>query len=172
MTGSAPPGAELLRRAVGLLYRRVPWTLRLARRLWRRPQRLFTAIECRRFRRGQKTYGQWAGQAPLLVLTTTGRRSGKLRQTPLVYHETHRGLLISGGSGGVPWDPDWVLNLRADPSAAVEIEPGVTIDVKACELTGPAKLAVWNELVAATPLAGTYQAMRDRPVPVFLLTLT
>lgn len=147
-----------------------PRTLALTRAIWRPGQRAFTRFEIRRFRQHRSTYGERVGGAPLLVLTTIGRRSGRQHSTPLVYLDDEDGWLISGGCGGVPWDPDWVMNLRAEPKATVEIEPSRPFAVQARESTGDERLSAWQKVRVATPLAEKYQRRTARLVPVFLLT--
>lgn len=133
--------------------------------------RAFTDREIRRFTRGHRTFGERHADAPLLVLTTIGRRSGIERRTPLVYLRDGGDWIISGGAGGVPWTPDWVLNLRASGSARIEITPGQDLTVMARELNGAAWDACWQELRRALPLADSYQRRMDRRVPIFRLTL-
>ena len=108
----------------------------------------------------------------MLILVTTGRRSGLERKTPLVFFDRGGELLISGGAGGVPWDPDWVHNLRACSRAQVLRSPRQSpLLVEATELLGPDRDAVWEELCRATPRAARYERRRVRPVPVFRLQL-
>ena len=133
-------------------------------------QRVFAKVERARFTRGRQTFGERFGRAPVLILVTIGRRSGLERKTPLVYLDRGHELLISGGAGGVPWDPDWVHNLRACSRAQVlrsPREPPLLVVAK--ELLGPEKQAVWEELCRATPRAARYERRRTRPVPVFRL---
>ncbi len=92
------------------------------------------------------------------------------RRTPLVYLTEGEDWIISGGAGGVPWTPDWVLNLRVSPSARIEITPGQHLAVRATELDGAAWDTWWSEFRRAIPLVESYQRRMDRRVPIFRLT--
>ena len=113
-----------------------------------------------------------AARTPVLVLHTTGRRSGVERATPLAYHRDDRGsFLIVGGASGQARIPDWVANLRAAPGA----DAAVTVDrqrivVGVEELTGDERRRVWADLVPVWPRIDVYERRAGRPVPVFRLT--
>src|SRR4029453_10330858 len=75
-------------------------------------------------RSGGRIGGRAVDRVPVLLLTVPGRRSGQLRTTPLGYFEDGGGYLVVGSGGGMPDDPDWFKNLRAAPTAEVEIGRG------------------------------------------------
>lgn len=106
--------------------------------------------------------------ADVLVLHTTGRRSGAERATTLAY--THLGdeLVVVGGAGGQRRVPDWVANLRAEPAAAVTSK-GERRDVRAVEVTGEERAAIRPELARIWPRIDRYEQRAGRPVPVFRL---
>lgn len=106
--------------------------------------------------------------ADVLVLHTTGRRSGTERATTLAYTRRADDLVIVGGAGGQRRLPDWVANLRADPAAAVTAGAGRR-DVRAVEVTGEERAAMWPELVGTWPRIERYEQRAGRPVPVFRL---
>jgi deazaflavin-dependent oxidoreductase (nitroreductase family) len=106
--------------------------------------------------------------ADVLVLHTTGRRSGTERATTLAY--THRGddLVVVGGAGGQRRLPDWVANLRAEPAAAVT-SGAERRDVRAVEVTGEERAAMWPDLLRTWPRIERYEQRAGRPAPVFRL---
>lgn len=113
-----------------------------------------------------------AFRTPVLVLHTTGRRSGRARATPLAYLWDDDGtLLVVGGAGGQARLPDWVANLRADPSAAVTVDRQ-RVAIAAAELEGEERSAVWPRLEQEWPQIVSYQRRAGRSVPVFRLTPT
>ncbi|MGV9940534.1 nitroreductase family deazaflavin-dependent oxidoreductase [Streptomyces sp. NPDC003401] len=105
---------------------------------------------------------------PVIVLTTLGSRSGKIRKTPLmrVEHEGHYAAVAS--LGGAPEHPVWYFNVKADPR--VELQDGpVKQDMRAREVTGEEKARWWERAVAAFPPYAEYQEKTDREIPVFVL---
>ncbi|GAB2758615.1 nitroreductase family deazaflavin-dependent oxidoreductase [Streptomyces bullii] len=105
---------------------------------------------------------------PVVVLTSRGARSGKLRKTPLMRVE-HEGRYAAVASlGGAPRHPVWYFNLKADPH--VELQGGtVKRDMTAREVTGAEKAEWWERAVAAYPPYADYQEKTDREIPVFVL---
>lgn len=106
---------------------------------------------------------------PVIVLTTTGARSGKLRKSPLMRVE-HEGEYAAVASlGGAPKHPVWYFNVLADPH--VELQDGpVRQDMTAREVTGEEKARWWERAVAAFPDYADYQEKTDREIPVFVLS--
>jgi deazaflavin-dependent oxidoreductase (nitroreductase family) len=105
---------------------------------------------------------------PVIVLTTKGAKSGKLRKSPLMRVE-HEGAYAAVASlGGAPRHPVWYFNVKADPH--VELQDGpVKQDMVAREVTGAEKDAWWERAVAAFPDYADYQRKTDRVIPVFVL---
>jgi deazaflavin-dependent oxidoreductase (nitroreductase family) len=108
---------------------------------------------------------------PVIILTSRGAKSGKIRKTPLMRVE-HDGLYaVVASLGGAPEHPTWYHNLVADPH--VELQDGpVRQDLTARELTGDEKAAWWERAVAAFPDYAAYQQKTDRQIPVFVLEPT
>ncbi|MGC5036534.1 nitroreductase family deazaflavin-dependent oxidoreductase [Streptomyces sp. DT190] len=105
---------------------------------------------------------------PVVVLTTRGARSGKLRKTPVMRVE-HEGRYAAVASlGGAPKHPVWYFNLKADPRAELQDGP-VRQDMTAREVTGAEKAQWWERAVAAYPAYADYQRKTDREIPVFVL---
>ena len=105
---------------------------------------------------------------PVVVLTTLGARSGKLRKTPVMRVE-HEGRYAAVASlGGAPRHPVWYHNIRAHPR--VELQDGpVRRDMTAREITGEEKAEWWKRAVEAFPPYAEYQQKTDREIPVFVL---
>jgi deazaflavin-dependent oxidoreductase (nitroreductase family) len=119
---------------------------------------------------GGKVGGPFEG-ADLLVLTTTGAKSGQPRISPLAYQRIDGKLLIIGSYRGADIDPAWVHNLRANPHAHIEVGTD-SYDVVARELPPDERATTWAQIVAVAPGFGEYQANTRRVIPVFELTRT
>jgi deazaflavin-dependent oxidoreductase (nitroreductase family) len=116
---------------------------------------------------GGKPGGPFA-DADIVLLTTTGAKSGQLRLSPLAYLTIDGRILIVGSYGGAPRDPAWVHNLRANPKAHVEIG-AESYDVIARELPGDERDALFDKVVELSPGFGDYQAKTSRAIPLFEL---
>lgn len=105
---------------------------------------------------------------PVVVVTSRGARSGKLRKTPLMRVE-HDGCYAAVASqGGAPTHPTWYHNLLAHPE--VELQDGpVRRSYRARELTGEERVTWWERAVAAFPDYADYQERTERSIPVFVL---
>ncbi|MEV5148702.1 nitroreductase family deazaflavin-dependent oxidoreductase [Streptomyces sp. NPDC052727] len=105
---------------------------------------------------------------PVIVLTTRGAKSGKIRKTPLMRVE-HGGRYAAVASlGGAPRHPVWYFNVKSDPH--VELQDGpVKRDMRAREVTGAEKAEWWERAVAAYPAYADYQKNTAREIPVFVL---
>jgi deazaflavin-dependent oxidoreductase (nitroreductase family) len=114
-----------------------------------------------------KVGGQFAG-ADLLLLTTTGAKSGQPRLSPLAYLRLDGRLIIIGSFAGADVNPAWVHNLRANPSAHVEIG-SESFDVIARELPPEERDVVFPKVTAAAPGFADYQAKTTRLIPLFEL---
>lgn len=114
-----------------------------------------------------KVGGQFEG-ANLLLLTTTGAKSGQPRVSPLAYFRIDGKLIIIGSFAGADVNPGWVHNLRANPSAQVEIGNDAS-DVTARELPSAERDQLFAKITAAAPGFAEYQAKTTRVIPVFEL---
>ncbi len=106
----------------------------------------------------------------VLLLTTTGVRSGQPRLTPLVYFLLNGAMVVVGSRGGAPKHPAWVHNLRAHPTARVEAGTEV-FEAIAEELHGEHRIAAFSEIVSLAPAFGAYQNKTSRIIPIFRLNL-
>ncbi|MEU0126502.1 MULTISPECIES: nitroreductase family deazaflavin-dependent oxidoreductase [unclassified Streptomyces] len=108
---------------------------------------------------------------PVILLTTRGAKSGKLRKTPLMRVEHAGEYAVVASLGGAPKHPVWYYNVRADPQ--VELRDGtVRHDMVAREVTGDEKALWWERAVEAFPDYADYQTKTDREIPVFVLART
>ncbi|EYT82487.1 nitroreductase [Streptomyces sp. Tu 6176] len=105
---------------------------------------------------------------PVILLTTRGARSGKLRKTPLMRVEHDGRYAVVASQGGAPQHPFWYFNLVADPRVALRDGP-VERDMTAREVTGAEKAEWWERAVAAFPPYAEYQEKTSREIPVFVL---
>jgi deazaflavin-dependent oxidoreductase (nitroreductase family) len=105
---------------------------------------------------------------PVVIVTSRGASSGKLRKTPLMRVEHEGRYLAVASVGGAPEHPGWYHNLLADPHVELQDGPHKR-DMVARELTGEEKRTWWERAVAAFPPYAEYQQRTDRQIPVFLL---
>jgi deazaflavin-dependent oxidoreductase (nitroreductase family) len=104
----------------------------------------------------------------VIVLTSVGAKTGKLRKTALMRVEHDGVYAVVASLGGAPQNPAWYHNLKANPH--VELQDGATRrDYAAREVTGDEKATWWKHAVEAWPDYATYQARTDRQIPVFVL---
>jgi deazaflavin-dependent oxidoreductase (nitroreductase family) len=126
-------------------------------------------------RRQAETYERTNGEKaadlrgrPIIVLTSIGAKTGKLRKTPLMRVEHDGVYAVVGSQGGAPTHPVWVYNLRKNPH--VELQDGATKrDYTAHEASGDEKAVWWKRAVATWPDYAKYQTRTERQIPVFVL---
>ena len=116
---------------------------------------------------GGKVGGQFEN-GNLLLLTTTGAKSGQSRLSPLAYFRVEDKLVIIGSFAGAPKDPAWVHNLRANPQAHIEVGTDA-YDVTARELPSAERDQLFDKLTALAPGFADYQAKTTRVIPLFEL---
>jgi deazaflavin-dependent oxidoreductase (nitroreductase family) len=114
-----------------------------------------------------KVTGQFAN-SDLLLLTTTGAKSGQQRVSPLAYFDISGKLIIIGSFAGAPKNPAWVHNLRANPQAHVELGTEA-FDATARELPPAERDELFGEISAASPGFAEYQSKTSRVIPLFEL---
>jgi deazaflavin-dependent oxidoreductase (nitroreductase family) len=105
---------------------------------------------------------------PVILLTTLGVKSGKIRKTPLMRVEHDGKYAVVASQGGAPKHPVWYFNVKSHP--LVELQDGpVKQDMTAREITGAEKAEWWERAVAAYPPYADYQKKTSREIPVFVL---
>ena len=106
---------------------------------------------------------------PVVLLTTVGAKTGKIRKTPLMRIEHGGEYAIVASLGGAPKNPVWYFNIKANPH--VELQDGtVSGDYRAREVSGEEKAAWWARALETWPDYAEYQKQTDRQIPVFVLT--
>jgi deazaflavin-dependent oxidoreductase (nitroreductase family) len=116
---------------------------------------------------GGATAGDLRGR-PIIVLTSVGAKTGKLRKTALMRVEHDGVYAVVASLGGAPRHPVWYYNLRKEPH--VELQDGeAKLDFRAREVTGDEKATWWARAVEAWPDYAKYQARTERQIPVFVL---
>ena len=106
---------------------------------------------------------------PIIVLTSVGAKSGKIRKTPLMRVEHDGEYAVVASLGGAPKHPVWYYNLKANPH--VELQDGaVKRDYTAREVTGEEKELWWKRATATWPDYDEYQTKTSREIPIFVLS--
>lgn len=105
----------------------------------------------------------------IILLYTTGRRSGEIRRSPLASFADGDDLLVIASKGGSPSHPDWYRNLAADPNVWVR-RGGVVYSAVATELDGDERERLWEDIIAHHPVFGRYQDVAGRRLPLVRLT--
>ena len=116
---------------------------------------------------GRPASGYFAGK-PLLILTSTGAKTGQPRTAVVTYHKEGDGYVVAASKGGDPSNPGWYHNLVAHPDATVEVD-NQTFPVRAMEASGPERDRLWDDHVAQLPEFGEYPKKTDRTIPMILL---
>ncbi len=118
---------------------------------------------------GGKIGGKFVGGAPVLLVTTTGRKSGKSRTFPLIYMQDRENLVLVASKGGSSNHPSWYLNLDANPDVEVQIGRDVR-KYRARTANKDEKASLWPRLVQVYADYAAYQARSPRDIPVVILT--
>ncbi len=114
-----------------------------------------------------KVMGRMAG-LKILLLTTTGRKSGKEHTTPLGYFEQDGDYVIIASNGGADKHPFWFLNLKSNPDVSIEIKDK-KIPAEAREADEATRKELWAKLVILSPQYGQYATSTKREIPMVLL---
>ncbi|TMK22526.1 MAG: nitroreductase family deazaflavin-dependent oxidoreductase [Actinobacteria bacterium] len=105
---------------------------------------------------------------PVIVLTSVGARTGKIRKTPLMRVEHDGVYAVVASLGGAPKNPVWYHNLKKNPHVELQ-DRGTKRDYIAREITGDEKAVWWDRAVEAWPDYAKYQTKTERQIPVFVL---
>lgn len=109
----------------------------------------------------------WRG-APTLLLTTTGRKSGKLHRTALIYQQVGEDYVLVASRGGAPTHPAWFLNLEANPDVRLQVRDEEFAG-KARVATGAERERLWQVMTKVWPDYDNYRAKTDREIPVIVV---
>lgn len=104
----------------------------------------------------------------VLLLTTTGRKSGKIHTTPLGRFEHAEGYVIVASNAGLPENPAWYYNLKSNPQVTVQVLDKV-FPATAEILTGEARAQAWRQVIATAPSYAGYEKGTAREIPLILL---
>jgi deazaflavin-dependent oxidoreductase (nitroreductase family) len=107
---------------------------------------------------------------PIVIVTTQGNKSGKIRKTPLMRVEHDGEYALVASKGGAPTHPVWYYNLKANPDAVTVQDGPEPVAMKVRQVTGDERAQWWDRAVAAYPSYAAYQANTDRQIPVFVAT--
>jgi deazaflavin-dependent oxidoreductase (nitroreductase family) len=115
--------------------------------------------------------GKWGRTffgSPILLLTTTGRRTGRPRTWPLTYLPEGDRLIVIASNGGQPNHPAWYLNLRANPLVSVQLGDQTRMMI-AQTAEGSERARLWSRVVEEYPAYAGYQQKTDRQIPIVVL---
>jgi F420H(2)-dependent quinone reductase len=129
--------------------------------------RVLGAIHVALYRLTGGKVGGRMGRAPVLLLTATGRKSGKQRTIPLLYGRDGDNLVVIASVGGAPRHPAWYLNLQGQEA---EVQVGrERLKVRARDAEGEERERLWAQMVAVYPPYAEYQKKTTRRIPVVVL---
>jgi len=130
---------------------------------------LFGAEHVRRYLETDGEVGyRWRNDAPILILTTTGRKSGEQRLRPLIFGEDDGRYVVVTSQGGKPVHPDWYLNLTADPDVHVQVKAD-RFPARARTAEGEERDRLWRQMAQIWPPYDDYQQKTERRIPVVVL---
>jgi deazaflavin-dependent oxidoreductase (nitroreductase family) len=114
---------------------------------------------------GRPSQGPLAGE-PLLILYTTGAKSGQRRRSIVNYHVEGDDYYVAGTKGGAPTNPSWIANIEANPDVTIEVA-NKELEASATVLTGAERDRAWDEHVVNAPKFGEYPAkVTTRTIPM------
>lgn len=105
---------------------------------------------------------------PVIIVTTKGNKTGKIRKFALMRVEHDGEYALVASLGGAPKNPVWYYNIKVDPAALMIQDGPEPFDAEAREVTGDEKAIWWERAVAAFPPYAEYQAKTERTIPVFV----
>lgn len=129
---------------------------------------LFGAEHVRQYRETDGEVGYIWNGAPTLLLTTTGRRSGEQRTTPLIFGRDGSSYLIVASKGGAPQHPAWYVNLTAQPEVEVQVK-GDRFRCRARTADPEERARLWPAMTEIWPHYDAYAEKTDREIPVVVL---
>jgi deazaflavin-dependent oxidoreductase (nitroreductase family) len=139
-----------------------------ANQVMTRLQRAFTNLHVLLYQLSGGAIGGRMGKSPVLLLTTTGRKTGKLRTTPLLYLADGDRFVVPASNGGSTKHPTWWLNLLSNKDAVIQVKRQ-KIRVRAQLASTEERQGLWERLVAMYPAYADYQKRTRREIPVVIL---
>ena len=127
-----------------------------------------TRINITLYRLSKGKFANRIGTLPILLITTTGKKSGKQRTTPVVFIQDGEDYTIAGSVGGMGWNPAWYHNLKSNPQAQIEVGDK-TMNVKAIFTEGEERTRLYEQFKAAGENFVQYEQRTDRVIPVIRL---
>jgi deazaflavin-dependent oxidoreductase (nitroreductase family) len=112
--------------------------------------------------------GGGKGMVPTLLLTTTGRRSGRSLTLPLIFGKSGSNYVVVASKGGAPAHPAWYLNLQANPDVQVQVK-AEKFNARAVTASREERPALWAKMVGIYGPYAQYQTKTDRQIPVVIL---
>ena len=118
---------------------------------------------------GREAATLWDTGMPIIVITTIGNKTGKVRKMALMRVEHDGEYALVASVGGAPKNPVWYYNLKADPNVVIQ-DGAERFDAQVREISGDERTAWWDRAVAAYPPYAEYQERTTRTIPVFVAT--
>jgi deazaflavin-dependent oxidoreductase (nitroreductase family) len=112
--------------------------------------------------------GGGAGMVPTLLLTTVGRKSGRVLTLPLIFGRDGANYIVVASKGGAPAHPAWYLNLQAEPVVQLQVK-GEKFSAHAYTAEGAERALLWPKMIEIYGPYAHYQTMTDRHIPVVVL---
>ena len=128
----------------------------------------FTDFHALLLRLSKGKLGSQLATQSILILHTTGRKSGRPRSTPIAYFEYEGRYLLVGSNWGRQKQADWFLNLKQQPRARIDVR-GVTLEVQGREAQGDEYARLWTFVAGRHPPYVEYQRMTSRRIPIVVL---
>jgi F420H(2)-dependent quinone reductase len=132
-------------------------------------QHAFTSLHVSLYRLTNGAIGGKLAGTTQLILTTTGRKSGQKRDTPLQYNIDGDRFIVMASNSGAPKHPAWFLNLQANPQAQIQMG-AKKLTVNAHEATGDERTRIWDQITSTHQNFADYQKRTTRQIPVVILT--
>jgi deazaflavin-dependent oxidoreductase (nitroreductase family) len=130
---------------------------------------LFGKKHVQRYRETDGEVGHiWKRGAKTLLLTTTGRKTGRSTTTPLIYEQAGDDYVVVASKGGAPTHPGWYRNLAKNPKVEVQVK-GDVFEAQATTATGAERERLWKLVSKQWPDFDAYQARTEREIPVVVL---
>jgi len=130
--------------------------------------KVFMAIQVGLYRLSGGKLAGTIGRTRVLLLTTTGRKSGQARTVPLGCFDRPDGFMVVASNGGQPSHPAWYFNLQSNPKVTVQVLDKV-VSATAEELTGEARAQAWRQVITTAPSYANYEKRTTREIPLVLL---